>query len=231
MKSTKYEVLKRRQDIMPSIIIDRDLQELLPPLGEETYKDLEENIIANGCMFPLVTWKNILIDGHNRYAICTEHNIPYKTVEKDFDSHEDVIEWIIKNQIGRRNLTPIQLTYYRGLHYNLVKDKPKILSGEVAIDKKELKRLSSVPDSEVKTVAGDIEKGTYEKVKIYTPSHSSAAGSPPAAPEPKNPEAVWAITGDLYKLLLDAAYNGTAAQTKEALKEYIGILDELYMQI
>ena len=45
-----------------------------------------------------------IVDGHNRYEICTKHDIPYRTIVKEFDNREDVICWIINNQLGRRNL-------------------------------------------------------------------------------------------------------------------------------
>lgn len=47
----------------------------------------------------------ILIDGHNRYEICTRLNIPFDTVEMEFEDREQAKIWIIENQFGRRNLT------------------------------------------------------------------------------------------------------------------------------
>ena len=35
----------------------------------------------------------------------------------EFDSREEVLIWIISNQISRRNLTPLQLAHFRGIHY------------------------------------------------------------------------------------------------------------------
>ena len=102
---------------MQDIIIDLEFKDLLPSLDKETYASLEANIIASGCRDPLILWNGVLIDGHNRYAICTEHGIPFSTVEKEFASREDALIWIITNQVSRRNMNPSQLSYYRGLHY------------------------------------------------------------------------------------------------------------------
>ena len=102
---------------MPNIIIDEEFKSLLPALSKETRASLEANLIENGCRDALVLWNGILIDGHNRYAICTEHNIPFNTVSKEFDSREEALIWIISTQVSRRNLTAIQLSYYRGIHY------------------------------------------------------------------------------------------------------------------
>jgi hypothetical protein len=102
---------------MQKIIIDDEFKYLLPELDPETFRLLSESILEHGCRDPLVLWNGILIDGYNRYKICSEHNIPFKTVDKEFDSREEVIIWIIQNQVSRRNLTPIQLSHFRGLHY------------------------------------------------------------------------------------------------------------------
>ena len=106
---------------MQSITIDNEFKSLLPTLDKETYKLLEEDILENGCRDAVVLWNGVLIDGHNRYEICTRHDIPYKTVEKEFVTREDALIWIITNQVSRRNLTPIQLSHIRGLHYRTEK--------------------------------------------------------------------------------------------------------------
>jgi hypothetical protein len=36
--------------------------------------------------------------------------IPFNTIEKEFDSREDVIVWMVDNQKGRRNLNDFQRT-------------------------------------------------------------------------------------------------------------------------
>jgi len=100
------------------IIIDEEFKALLPPLDEETFAWLENNILEYGCREPLVVWEDILIDGHNRYEILMRHELPVSTVSMEFESREDVIVWIISTQVSRRNLTPMQLSYFRGMHYN-----------------------------------------------------------------------------------------------------------------
>lgn len=62
--------------------------------------------MRDGCKHPLILWNGILIDGHNRYKICTEHNIPFETEDMEFASRDDAREWVIINQIGRRNIAP-----------------------------------------------------------------------------------------------------------------------------
>ena len=84
--------------------IDQEFQNLIPPLSSEEFSQLEENLINEGCRDALVTWNETIIDGHNRYKICTENKIPFSAKEMDFQNRDEAIEWIIRNQFGRRNL-------------------------------------------------------------------------------------------------------------------------------
>ena len=90
------------------LTVDQELKALIPPLTNEEYRQLEANIKAEGIREPIIVWDNTIIDGHNRYEIAIKHNIEYKTIEKHFDSRKDVIEWMILNQFGRRNLSAYQ---------------------------------------------------------------------------------------------------------------------------
>jgi N6-adenosine-specific RNA methylase IME4/ParB-like chromosome segregation protein Spo0J len=95
---------------MPELFINPDLRNLIPQLQRHELKQLEASILAEGCRDALVVWKgrNILLDGHNRYEICEKHGIPFRTTEIEFDNEGSAKVWIIKNQFGRRNLTPYQ---------------------------------------------------------------------------------------------------------------------------
>ncbi len=88
--------------------IDKEFSSLIPPLTPEEFSGLEQSIIAEGCRDAIILWNNIIIDGHNRYKICTEHKIPFRTETKDFASREDVILWMFRNQLSRRNLNDFQ---------------------------------------------------------------------------------------------------------------------------
>ena len=48
------------------------------------------------------------MDGHNRYRICHEYSIPFAVEEKSFESRESAKIWLIRNQLGRRNLPDFQ---------------------------------------------------------------------------------------------------------------------------
>ena len=68
-------------------------------------------------------WPRILIDGHNRYEICERLGVAYQVVEMEFASRDDAEDWIDRNQAGRRNATPEQLSLIRGRRYNRAKRK------------------------------------------------------------------------------------------------------------
>lgn len=88
-----------------SIAIDSEFQSLIPPLTDDEYQRLERSILTEGVREPIITWNGTIIDGHNRYNICEEHGIKFKTVEREFASRDAAKIWIIENQFGRRNLS------------------------------------------------------------------------------------------------------------------------------
>ena len=90
------------------LIIDPEFRDLIPPLNEEELKLLEASIVADGCESPLIVWNGVIVDGHNRYAICRKHEIPFAIQEKDFSSRDDAMLWMLRNQLGRRNLNSYQ---------------------------------------------------------------------------------------------------------------------------
>jgi N6-adenosine-specific RNA methylase IME4 len=89
--------------------IKTEFQELIPPLTKEEFEGLKADLIENGCRDKIILWKEYIIDGHHRYAICTKHDILFETMEiQGLETELDVKLWMIKNQIGKRNLTVIQ---------------------------------------------------------------------------------------------------------------------------
>lgn len=103
--------------------IDSEFQKLIPQLAAEERTHLEANIIADGCREPLTAWKEegLLLDGHNRFSICAANRLPYDVVQISLPSRQHAINWIINNQLGRRNVTGEQASYLRGKRYNMEK--------------------------------------------------------------------------------------------------------------
>ncbi|HEX7645346.1 MAG TPA: hypothetical protein VF472_24350 [Burkholderiaceae bacterium] len=92
-----------------AITINEELRKFIDPLMESERAMLERSLLAEGCRDPLVLWGEILIDGHNRYEICRKHGIAFNTVQNDkFQSIEQVMLWMIDNQLSRRSVTDFQ---------------------------------------------------------------------------------------------------------------------------
>ena len=103
--------------------IDAEFEAILPPLAEQELATLEKSLGEDGCMTPLIVWKekNILVDGHNRFKLCEKLNIEFSVKEKSFDDRDDAMRWIVSTQLARRNLSPDQMSIYRGMHHEFVK--------------------------------------------------------------------------------------------------------------
>ncbi len=107
------------------IEINEEIKLTILPLSASEYHLLEQQIISDGeIREPLTIWQetNTLLDGHNRLEIATKHGIEYLTRYLSFDNRDAAITWVINNQLGRRNTTPLQESYYRGRRYNLEKN-------------------------------------------------------------------------------------------------------------
>src|SRR5262249_62131035 len=64
----------------------------------------------------------LLPDGHNRLLLCQQHGLTnYRVVEVELPDREAAKQWIIHNQMGRRNLTAEAASYLRGRRYLLEK--------------------------------------------------------------------------------------------------------------
>lgn len=125
------------ENIKQRITILDELKDLIQPLQTEELEGLEANILANGCKDSLVIWQTteqkvnpnsetdqelfVLVDGHNRYLICQKHNLPFNIVLMFFETILEARNYMLDLQMGRRNLSPTQMAYYRGLRYNAEK--------------------------------------------------------------------------------------------------------------
>lgn len=126
------------EQIKQSIVVLEELRTFIPSPTDEELTQLEANILKNGCKDALLLWETtqrlidenaatpdapayILVDGHNRYKICKARGINFNIQVMRFESLTSVKEYMIDLQLGRRNLTPQQASYFRGLRYNIEK--------------------------------------------------------------------------------------------------------------
>jgi ParB-like chromosome segregation protein Spo0J len=93
---------------MKELTIIDELKNLLPPLTDAEFTGLEESIVKDGCLSPLVVWNDILVDGHHRYEICSKHQIPFAVKSVVLENLDEAKIWIWQHQGNRRNLTDFQ---------------------------------------------------------------------------------------------------------------------------
>ena len=125
---------------MKELKIDPELRDLLPPLTDEEYKQLEKNIVENGFdkNFPIMIWHDFIVDGHNRYDICQKHKIDFVYGTLAYETKEEVMEWMLDIQLGRRNLSPIQriaiTEKYRPIYEKQAKENQSKAGGDKKSD-------------------------------------------------------------------------------------------------
>jgi len=156
--------------------IDPELNEVLPQLSDADYKSLEQSLLTDGFKgAPIMVWGDIIVDGHNRYEICNKHNIYYEVKEIEFASKEEAIIWMVRQQLGRRSLTPLQriqiVEKYRPF-YKKKAEKNKSLNGGNKIAESEnsttpLMKEEKIDVREKLAKDADVSTNTYSKgVKI-----------------------------------------------------------------
>jgi len=140
-KKTKFDGLlqgavkqqvQQNDTIKNMIVIDEELKNWIPALAHAEWEQLKENILSKGCLDALVLWQRgeeyVLVDGHNRYQICKDFGLDFEVKVVDFEDKEAVKMYMLNIQLGRRNLTPEQLSYLRGKRY--AQEKAKISNKE-----------------------------------------------------------------------------------------------------
>jgi len=192
------------------IEIKKEFKDLIPPLTKEEFKQLENNCMSEGIREKILTWNGFIIDGHNRYEIATRWDLDFETESKHFDNEEAVKEWMILNQLGRRNLALYQRTVLALELVKLFKDKAKenLSKGGSNFSPKEgFANSQKVTDTvnsikEISTIS-KVGQNTLSRVKVI---------------QEKAPEEVKAKlrTGEVS---INAAYKEIKKEEKKAEKE------------
>ncbi len=166
VRGKRWQDLQERQS---TITIDPEFQQFLIPLRPEEYSELERSILDEGCRDALVVWHGILVDGHNRHEICSRHGIPFTTIDRQFASRGAVKDWILTNQLGRRNLSDDQRSMLAARLANMRQGERTDLSpdGEKceAISQSEAAERGNVSKRSVERATKVLRKGTAELIK------------------------------------------------------------------
>ena len=170
---------------MSNIVINPKFKDLIPPLSTDELSLLEQSLLTEGCRDAILLWEDTVIDGHNRYEICTRHKIPFNTLAMSFLDEDAAMLWMIRHQRGRRNLSD----YDKGL---------------LAMKEQELLR----PIAEEKRKS-TLKQGDAVPVRAKLPERIASPVSPSLSREIAAKAAgIGARTLDAVRLIKDAADKG-----------------------
>ena len=157
--------------------INPEFKDLIPPLSTEEYGQLEQNILAHGCRDPIILWRDTIVDGHNRYEICTKHGLKYETIKIRLSSKEAAKLWILENQLGRRNISNamrIELAARKIEQMGLKTYVNKNIADASGLNEKKVQRYMQIkstggPELLEKVLSGEVKIGTaHRQVEVIT---------------------------------------------------------------
>jgi hypothetical protein len=108
--------------------------------------------------------ETILLSGHNRLAICSEHNVSYDTERVLLIDREAAIEWISSNRLGRRNLSAGQMLYLRGFQQQFRKSNHATVERGV----KYAQAVDVITNATNRQIRQQILKGKFKLTELST---------------------------------------------------------------
>lgn len=158
-----------------TLTIDAEFQGCIPPLQTDELANLEASLLAEGCRDALVVWRehNILVDGHNRYALCQKHGLAYRVDERDFESRDAALVWIIQNQFSRRNVSAFWRSKLALKQKDIVarQAKARQAHGQTAPGKSLPQSFAEAKETrEQLGELADVSRETIRKVEVITTS-------------------------------------------------------------
>lgn len=154
------------------LTIDPEFEGLLPVLTSEELENLENSILQYGMLDPIKIWQEpdtnkwIIIDGHNRYRILKKHNIDWHywqdyKIMGELETREDVKQWMLEQQLGRRNLSDAE-------KYEIVRKFKSVFQKKAkenqSLGGKGLANLPKVDTRKEMAKAVGVSEGTYRKL-------------------------------------------------------------------
>ena len=158
-----------RKKNMFNVQIDPEFEKLIDPLSDEEYNQLKDNIRDYGLQEKILVWRepktdiDLIVDGHNRYHVLIELSQESDEFEitDDFFTYgnaifftrDEVKEYMIKNQLGRRNLTREQKLRYIG---QLQQSRKKSRGGDRKSEKSKVQNEPLIEKSTAAQIAEEV---------------------------------------------------------------------------
>ena len=110
MEASAQETGKEEGAYSEPLTIDQEYLGLVPRPSRAEYRALEEDILAwGGAHTPiLVSRERVILDGHTRYMICSEHGLGYSVKVLELPSRCEEMMFVIGSNLRRRQLTKFQ---------------------------------------------------------------------------------------------------------------------------
>jgi hypothetical protein len=106
-----------------------EFAKLFPPLSEEDFKALVDDIKANGLRQPIVVYQGKILDGNNRYRACLQAGREPELVDLECSDDGVAQAFVISANIHRRHLSPEQR---REIIATLLKAFPALRNRQIA---------------------------------------------------------------------------------------------------
>jgi len=158
------------------------------PIGNNTLESIKQDMKTNGFdqVFPIVTWagKNIVVDGHTRFAAAKALGIEEVPVLfKDFENEDDAILYSFHIQRNRRNMSDDDIlrclelldTIHEGSHKEESLDTPEltrketneIRARELGISPHKVDKARKVLDHGTEEIRNSVNKGEKSINKAF----------------------------------------------------------------
>lgn len=155
-----------------------EIDNLLPRLSDDEFAQLKSSIETEGVREPIIIWRresdNVLVDGHNRSRVCEELGINPPVAYHDFESVESAQQWVIQNQLGRRNISADWGSYLRGrlaLYLDGTTENISAITGvserTIYRDKKYSKAVDGIATENKKPVSEILELPRAETITLF----------------------------------------------------------------
>ena len=87
------------------------------PFNKAEWKALEKSLLSEGCIYPIITWNGVILDGHKRYRICRLEEIDFGIKEMHFSSLEDAVLWVCRKRTHHLSKSRLIYKYLVGKWY------------------------------------------------------------------------------------------------------------------
>lgn len=141
---------------MPKLEI-HPVVELFPPMKEDQFQELKEDIRKNGQLENIVVWKGLLVDGRHRLRACEELGIEPEIAE--LMEETDPIAWALSHNLHRRHLTTSQRSNIAAKLATMEKGRPETNAEKDAFTQQEAADLLGVSRESVQKAKAVIKGG------------------------------------------------------------------------